>query len=449
MSEGKNINSGFLDEPLESVDNEFTDLKILYESDINLIVRGRRYGRLWILKALKKDVRNNTTALIRLRKEFEILMELNYPGIISVSGMEDIPEYGPCIIMEYIDGVTLDEWLKTSPPLKTRREVGRKLADTVEYIHSKGVVHRDLKPTNIMVTRNGNRVVLIDFGLADTDSHVVLKNPAGTPGYMSEEQKTQSVADLRNDIYSLGIILKEMDLHWKGIVKKCQMPADKRYQSVKDLKTDIMFNNSMSKALWIVTIICLAVCIVVLVIRMASNEKDRTKHENIETSTKEEKDSSAVSAGIVRSDSTVTDPVKIDISGDLSKSQEDLSKPPSSENQPISETITNARNNNIDAAIKDGLTQLNSRWSNYPWWRHVDTLTNLKYLDEGLEYYDKDIEDFPKKYVTSLGNRFTEEELNAIQYKLESEDSKWRQKVYKKLERVKESHDLTQTKGRR
>ena len=72
------------------------------------------------------------------------------------------------------------------------------------------MLYRDLKPENILVTRNGENIKLIDFGLADTDGHAVLKQPAGTPRYMSPEQKVKAEADARNDIYSLGIIMEQM-----------------------------------------------------------------------------------------------------------------------------------------------------------------------------------------------------------------------------------------------
>lgn len=68
-----------------------------------------------------------------------------------------------------------------------------------------------LKPSNVMITHNGGYVKLIDFGLADTDSHTILKQPAGTLSYMAPEQAQMAQADVRNDIYSLGVIMQEMN----------------------------------------------------------------------------------------------------------------------------------------------------------------------------------------------------------------------------------------------
>ena len=86
-----------------------------------------------------------------------------------------------------------------------------------------------------MVTRNGQRLKLIDFGMADTDQHAILKQPAGTIQYMAPEQAQTSVPDIRNDIYSLGIIISQLQLGhgYKKIVERCLKPIGQRYQSVE------------------------------------------------------------------------------------------------------------------------------------------------------------------------------------------------------------------------
>jgi serine/threonine protein kinase len=147
-----------------------------------------------------------------------------------------------CIVMEYVEGSTLKEWLQGETQRQTRRRIARELTEAVGYIHSKGIVHRDLKPENIIITHNGENVKLIDFGLADTDSHAVLKQPAGTPRYMSPEQMHTSVADVRNDIYSLGIIFLQMKLglSYSSIIKRCIMPIDRRYPNVQALQKAVV-----------------------------------------------------------------------------------------------------------------------------------------------------------------------------------------------------------------
>lgn len=99
-------------------------------------------------------------------------------------------------------------------------------------------MHRDLKPSNIMITRNGQHVKLIDFGLADTDNYAVFKQPAGTDGYIAPEQLSGSATDGRNDIYSIGVILEQMQLGWayRKVARKCQRQQGERYEDVASLR---------------------------------------------------------------------------------------------------------------------------------------------------------------------------------------------------------------------
>ena len=108
-------------------------------------------------------------------------------------------------------------------------------------MHQKDVVHRDLKPKNILVTSTGSSVRLIDFGLADTGSFAVLKKAGGTRGYVSPEQVNGEPLDVKNDIYSFGVILKEMNMGGKfnKIAERCMLPIDKRYQQVAELSKEL------------------------------------------------------------------------------------------------------------------------------------------------------------------------------------------------------------------
>ena len=146
---------------------------------------------------------------------------------------------GTCIVMEWIDGITLEHWSGK----KTEGEgIFLQLLDAVHYIHAKQIVHRDLKPSNIMITHNGNHVKLIDFGLSDTDDFAILKQPAGTPGYISPEQIVSQQADIRNDIFSIGCILEKIlpGKPYTAIIKRCKAPITQRYANVDELKADFM-----------------------------------------------------------------------------------------------------------------------------------------------------------------------------------------------------------------
>lgn len=85
--------------------------------------------------------------------------------------------YEECIIVEWIDGLTLGQWLKSQHCIKDERRIFEQLLDAVEFVNDEQVVHRGLKLENVMITRNGENVKLIDFCLADTDCYIVFKQP--------------------------------------------------------------------------------------------------------------------------------------------------------------------------------------------------------------------------------------------------------------------------------
>ena len=192
-----------------------------------------------------------------LHKEMEVLMQLQHPGIVDCLGMEHLEDYtdsegklisvGSCIVLEYIDGQTLAELLNdksgsndNSSFFVLHSSFLDELLDALAYMHTSGITHRDLKPSNIMLTHNGQHVKIIDFSLADTNSHAILKQPSGTCRYISPEQATSTSPDVRNDIYSLGVILDELPLkgYWKKIAHRCQLPIDQRYANIAALKAD-------------------------------------------------------------------------------------------------------------------------------------------------------------------------------------------------------------------
>lgn len=238
--------SGILPNDYEGIEAKFTQVSELNSLNQCRLVKAMRYGRWHALKGLKAEYANDPAHTQRLRKELEMMMKLSHPGILQVYGMEQgckDPEVGmdTFIVMEWVDGLTLGEWLATSPSINQRRRVADEMLDAISYMHRQGVVHRDLKPENIMITRNGANVKIIDFGLADNDSYAVFKNPAGTEQYIAPEQLSSNVADSRNDIYSLGIVLNLMHMGnaYKGVVRKCLMPISARFQSVDEIREDL------------------------------------------------------------------------------------------------------------------------------------------------------------------------------------------------------------------
>lgn len=221
----------------EGVNDHFTSLEVLGTHSHNRLARAKRYGRWYLLKGLGDEEAGQQAYHEMLAKEFDIMMRLQHPGVAQAVSFEDVPGMGKCIVMEWVEGVTLAEWLKTSPSRDERRDVAHQLMAALAHIHQHGVVHRDIKPSNVMVTTGGQQVKIIDFGLADTHIHATLKQPAGTARYMAPEQASEAAPDPRNDIYSLGVILKDMDLgsDYASVVKRCLMPINERFQTVDEL----------------------------------------------------------------------------------------------------------------------------------------------------------------------------------------------------------------------
>lgn len=238
--------SGFVPDDYEGIEAHYTQVTEIPSLGHCRLVRAMRYGRWHVLKGLKEEYSADVAHTQRLRKELEMMMRMSHPNIAQVYGMErncDDPKVGmdSFILMEWVDGVTLDIWLASDPNPSLRRRVAHELIDAVGYMHRQGVVHRDIKPDNIMVTHNGSNVKIIDFGLADNDSYAVFKNPAGTEQFIAPEQMNATVADSRNDIYSLGVVLGMMHLGgpYTKVVKKCLLPINERYQTIDQISEDI------------------------------------------------------------------------------------------------------------------------------------------------------------------------------------------------------------------
>ena len=213
---------------------QFTDFSTIPSRGYSLLVRAKRHGRWWMLKGLKEQYRQDAIYQVLLQKEYEITSQLQHPMVVSAFSFEEVEGLGPCIVMEWIDGITLKEWLAQGKhSLKQRRHVADMLMEALAYIQSRQTQHRDLKPSNIMLTHDGQHLKLIDFGLSDTDSHAILKAPAGTEGYMTP--------DGPSDIYSLGCILRELHLGWlsRMVARKCCAPLPYRYTDIATIKRDL------------------------------------------------------------------------------------------------------------------------------------------------------------------------------------------------------------------
>lgn len=227
--------SGPIDTRFIAEDEGGTLYEELRSGGFNRLAKARRQGRWFVLKGLKTEFRDQQVYMEFLKKEYDLMVQLDHPNIAKVYSKELNDSFGPCIVMEYIDGVRLDTFLSGNPSRDARHKVAGQLVDALAYIHSKQILHRDLKPGNIMVTRNGGNVKIIDFGLADADNYAVLKQSAGTRSFMAPEQAAGGPIDCRADIYSFGLILKMLfPSRYRGIYRRCcaQDPS-RRYPNME------------------------------------------------------------------------------------------------------------------------------------------------------------------------------------------------------------------------
>jgi len=148
----------------------------------------------------------------RFVREGKAAAALSHPGIVTIFAA-DIYDDRPAIVMELIEGETLADILERGAlEPHTTLAITDQLLDAAGYAHSRGIVHRDIKPDNIFVTHDG-RVKLADFGIAHVGQSATLTQAGtvmGTPGYMAPEQVTGATVDARADIFAIGVILYEM-----------------------------------------------------------------------------------------------------------------------------------------------------------------------------------------------------------------------------------------------
>ena len=216
-----------------------SDIKEIETKGYSSLYTGTYLGKKHILKGLKPEYKNKQFYENLLKKEFEISHPLDHPNIVKTIDFKHIPDLGNCIMMEYIDGLTLTQTLTKTQTKGFYDKIFNELLDAMSYFHSKQIIHRDLKPSNILITNNGNNVKIIDFGLSDTDDYLILKQAAGTKKYAAPEQLIpNNPIDCRADIYSLGIILRNnFPKSYRKIADKCaHQDREKRYSSANEIR---------------------------------------------------------------------------------------------------------------------------------------------------------------------------------------------------------------------
>ncbi len=186
--------------------------------------RDVRLGRRVALKILRSDLARDPSFQTRFRREAQSAGSLNHPSIVAVydTGEDTVPtanggtEVVPFIVMEYVEGRTLREVLTNETRLDSDRamEIVSEICAALDFSHRHGIIHRDIKPGNVMITKTG-AVKVMDFGIARAvaDEAATMTQTAsviGTAQYLSPEQARGETVDARSDVYSTGCVLYEL-----------------------------------------------------------------------------------------------------------------------------------------------------------------------------------------------------------------------------------------------
>ena len=201
--------------------------------------RVKLYGKLHFLKRLKAEYAGDIRYQEALRKEFETGYRLEHPNLVRYISLDS-----DSILMEYVDGQSLSRCLATDPDYFCKRKNAdkfvRQLLDVVSYLHSHQVLHLDLKPDNILLTRINDDVKLIDLGCCYTDSFP--DTTGHTNAFAAPEQLSGGVVGIPTDIFAIGKILECLPAHtiYNKVIARCTAAdPSARYQSVEEILRDV------------------------------------------------------------------------------------------------------------------------------------------------------------------------------------------------------------------
>ncbi|MBX7195438.1 MAG: serine/threonine protein kinase, partial [Sandaracinaceae bacterium] len=176
-------------------------------------------GKRMALKVLRGDMARDSEVVQRFIQEAQSATQIGHQNIIDISDFGKMPDGSAYFVMEYLDGLSLTQLISRGGSIPTQKalHIIRQIASALEAAHERGIVHRDMKPDNIYVVKQGaddSFVKVLDFGIAKVGgaSSKLTKTGMifGTPHYMSPEQAAGQTVDRRTDIYALGVIMYEM-----------------------------------------------------------------------------------------------------------------------------------------------------------------------------------------------------------------------------------------------
>ena len=198
----------------QMLDDRYEILEVIGRGGMAVVYKARCHlmNRFVAIKILRDDMAADEEFRTHFKKEAQAVAMLSHPNIVSFYDVSRTPDVD-YIVMELIEGITLKQYMKSQGVLKIKESVhfATQIAKALSHAHSKGIVHRDIKPQNIMICMDGS-VKVADFGIAylenmQVDEH---KTTVGSVHYISPEQAKGLTVDARTDIYSLGVMMYEM-----------------------------------------------------------------------------------------------------------------------------------------------------------------------------------------------------------------------------------------------
>ena len=196
------------------LDDRYEILEVIGVGGMAVVYKAKchRLNRMVAIKILKDDFLEDEDFRSRFHAEGQAVAMLSHPNIVSVYDVSS-SSGGDYIVMELIEGITLKQYIERKGALNWKETLhfALQIAKALDHAHSRGIVHRDIKPHNIMVLRNGT-VKVADFGIARgiAKGNTLRKEALGSVHYISPEQAKGEHVDARSDIYSLGVVMYEM-----------------------------------------------------------------------------------------------------------------------------------------------------------------------------------------------------------------------------------------------